>query len=88
MPCFFVFDSPIMLTQNNFKKFYAISLAWQLGFFIVLPIVGFLFLGFWVDKAFGTTPFFMLVGLLIGIVGSVYETYHLLIPLIRNKDDA
>jgi len=74
-----------MSQKNNFKTFYVLSIAWQLGFLIAVPIAGFIFLGAWVDNFFETKPLFLLSGLLVGIVITVYEVYHLLIPLISDK---
>ncbi len=71
--------------RNNFKIFYALSFAWQLGFLIVVSIGGFLFLGFWGDKFFSTQPLFLIFGLLVGIVVTIYEVHHLLAPLIKDK---
>jgi len=75
-----------MPKKDGFKTFYALSLAWQLGFLIALTIVGFLVLGLWADKFFETEPFLVIFGLIIGIIITAYEVYHLFIPLI--KDDA
>ncbi len=72
--------------KDNFKTFYALSLAWQLGFLIAIPIGGFLFLGVWADKFFKTEPLLLIVGILTGIIITVYEIYHLFIPLIKNSD--
>ncbi|HDH31325.1 MAG TPA: AtpZ/AtpI family protein [Candidatus Wolfebacteria bacterium] len=74
-----------MLQKSNFKTFYALSIAWQLGFLIAIPIVGFLFLGVLGDKFFKTQPFFLFLGLILGIVLTIYEIYHLFVPLIKDK---
>jgi len=76
-----------MPKKDGFKTFYALSLAWQLGFLIAIPIGGFLFLGILGDKFFKTQPFLLLFGLLVGIVITIYEVYHLLTPLIKNNHD-
>lgn len=76
-----------MLEKNSFKTFYALSFAWQLGFLIVIPISGFIFLGSLIDRIFGTGPIFLIIGLLTGFIITVYEIYHLLIPLIKNKEE-
>jgi F0F1-type ATP synthase assembly protein I len=75
-----------MTKKSNLKTFYALSIAWQLGFLIAIPIGGFLFLGVLGDKFFKTQPFLLLLGLLVGIVITIYEVYHLLIPLIKNNE--
>lgn len=77
-------NTKVMSQKNNFKIFYALSLAWQLGFIVAVPLGGFLFLGFLVDKFFKTQPLFLIVGLLVGVIVTVYEVYHLLVPLIAS----
>ncbi len=73
-----------MSKKNNFKTFYALSIAWQLGFLIAIPIGGFIFLGIWGDRFFKTEPFLLLLGLLVGITITIYEVYHLFVPLIKD----
>ena len=69
-----------MSKKENFKTLYAISLAWQLGFLIIIPIGGFLLLGLWGDKLLNTQPFFLITGILIPLfyyfenVGLKYTT--------------
>jgi len=76
-----------MKKEKSIGVFYALVVAMQLGLFIMLPIVGFLFLGIWMDKSFGLSPLFLVIGLVVGFVITVYETYHMLRPfLIKNKD--
>lgn len=69
--------------QNVFTVWYAISFGMQLGFLIVLPIGGFMFLGKWVDGFLYTFPLFFLVGIIVGLFMTSYEIYHLLAPLIK-----
>lgn len=71
--------------SDKFNLLYAISLAWQLGFMIVVPIGGFALLGWWGDKTLKTSPFLFLVGIIIGIISAFYNTYRSLLPLIRDK---
>ena len=72
-----------MSGEDSFKTFYALSFAWQLGFLIIAPIGGFLLLGFWLDKKFNSSPFILIVGVILGVVITFYEIYHLLVPLIK-----
>ncbi|MCA9372188.1 AtpZ/AtpI family protein [Candidatus Woesebacteria bacterium] len=72
--------------KHSAKTWYAFSLAWQLGFLITLPIGGFLFLGFALDGFLGTTPLFIVAGLLVGIVVDIYTVYHLLSPLMEHEE--
>ncbi len=75
-----------MSKKNNFKTFYALSMAWQLGFLIAIPIGGFLFLGILGDRYFKTHPFLLILGLFTGITITIYELYHLLSPFFTDED--
>ena len=74
-----------MLLKNNSKVFYALSIAWQLGFLIAFPITGFLFLGLLGDRYFGTEPVFLILGIVVGVTITFYEIYHMLVPLIKER---
>ena len=43
---------------------------------IVSPLVGF-FLGDWVDRKLGTSPWFVILGLILGFVAAGRETYRI-----------
>ena len=77
-----------MPPPKNYKTFYALSIAWQLGFLIAFPIVGFLFLGLLIDNYFKTKPLFLILGTSVGILITFYEVYHILSPLIKEEDYA
>jgi len=74
-----------MSKKDNFKVLYALSLAWQLGFLIAVPFAVFLWLGILADKALGTRPLFLILGLFAAIAITAYEVYHWLIPLIKKQ---
>jgi len=69
--------------KDRFKLFYALSFAWQLGFLIVVPLAGFLFLGYLVDKVLHTHPLFLIIGLIVSFIITVYEIYQLVFPIIK-----
>ena len=73
--------------NDGFKTWYALSFAFQLGFLIVVPIAGFVFLGRWLDNVFRTFPIFFILGIIVGLIITAYEVYHLLVPLIKNNHD-
>jgi len=79
-----------MPKKNESKFFYALSLGLQLGFMIIVPIGGFIFLGVWLDGKFNSLPLFSIVAIILGITITAYEIYHMLIPLIedQNKNDS
>ncbi len=55
------------MAKRNFKFFYLLSLALQLGFFIVIPLIGFLFLGIFLDKKLSTSPLFTIILFIFGL---------------------
>jgi len=75
-----------MPQKNGFKNFHAVSFAWQLGFIIAVPIVGFFLLGFWLDKKIGSSPLFLITGAVIGVIISIRGVYHLILPLLQNNN--
>ena len=52
-----------------------ISLAFELGFIIALPILAFGYAGKWLDLKWGTTPFITLAGILLAIVSTSIWIY-------------
>jgi undecaprenyl pyrophosphate phosphatase UppP len=57
------------------------SVAFELGFMIALPIVLFASLGRWLDNRFGTKHY-LLLGIAIAIISSVFWVYKRLTPMI------
>lgn len=78
-------------SKNNDKKsdqlnvFYALSLAWQMGFLIIAPILLFLFGGYMIDKWLKTAPLFIIISIFAALAVSVYEIHHLIKPMLENS---
>lgn len=64
---------------------YVFSLAWQLGFFIVVPVVLFLLLGAWLDKVFGLSPLFVIVLSLLGFAIAMHNVYRMIEKLTKKN---
>jgi hypothetical protein len=75
-----------MAKKVEFKLWYALSFAAQLGFLIVFPLVGFIWLGVYLDGRLATSPSFILLGLFTGLVITSYETYRLMEPLLEKEN--
>ncbi len=70
--------------KNNLAKIaYALSLAFQLGFIIAIPLVVFCFIGIAVDKKFNTQPNMFIISLVVGLYLGVYSAYKWIIPIIK-----
>ena len=50
-------------------------------------IVIFLFVGRWLDSRFGTEPWLLLVGVVVGAVGGFYSMYRQLVILPRERQE-
>lgn len=65
----------------------AIQMAYasSVGIAMVLAIFGCLFLGIWLDRTFGTEPYFTLILLLIGIVAGFRNLYLLIKKYFKDE---
>ena len=61
------------------------SLAFQLGFSIIVPIVGGLFLGRFLDTKFSTHPLLMITLLISGIAISFFVAKDTVAKIIQSK---
>jgi ATP synthase protein I len=64
----------------------ALSLAWSLGYSIAVPLVALALLGRFLDKKMGTSPWFLLLGILISISVSSYMVYKKSVEVINNSE--
>jgi len=58
-----------------------------IGFYIATCIVGGTFAGLWIDGKLNTKHWFLIGGLLAGLVIAVYGVYRMIKPLMDNKQD-
>jgi F0F1-type ATP synthase assembly protein I len=70
--------------------FRLLGLGWYIGVCILLGVIG----GLWLDNKFHSTPVFIIIGLLLGIVIAFYGVYRMVLPnfffnnkKINSKDD-
>lgn len=60
----------------------ALSLVWELGYLVSLPIIIFAFAGRFLDKKFDTSPWLLLIGILMSIIISSYIVYKKTVKII------
>lgn len=60
----------------NTSVWQLLNLAWELGYTIALPIVILGLGGAWLDKKIGTSPAFLLAGILLSLVLSGIGVYR------------
>ncbi|OGL68588.1 hypothetical protein A3B21_00810 [Candidatus Uhrbacteria bacterium RIFCSPLOWO2_01_FULL_47_24] len=61
----------------------ALSLAWELGYTIAVPIVVFALGGRWLDRRFDTSPWLLLTGIFISIPISTAIIYIKMMKIIN-----
>ena len=59
-----------------------------LGWYIAISIVAGTLGGLWLDQRAGTTPIFLLIGLLLGVVLAFYGTYRMAISFLVGQKDS
>ncbi len=80
------------------KPFYsALSLSFELGYLIAIPIIAFALIGRLIDKRYDTSPWFLLVGIIVSIIVSTWIVYLKTTKILsgiekearesKNKDD-
>lgn len=57
------------------------------GLQFALSIVLFVYLGQWLDRRFGTEPWMLLIGLVLGAGGSFYGIYRKLMADLRREEE-
>lgn len=67
------------------SKINTIFLGMKVGLLMVLPLVGFLLLGVWIDSIFGTSPTYLIGGILGGIILGGVMVYKIIIPYLEKK---
>jgi hypothetical protein len=57
-------------------NFNAWQLAWELGYAIAIPIVVLALVGRWADRAWGTSPWLLLAGIVVSVFISSFMVYR------------
>lgn len=52
----------------------------QISGMLIGPMVAFGAIGFWLDRRYGTKPWFLLAGLILGMVGGFVNFFRLVLP--------
>ena len=73
------------MDKEGKKAYTQMAYASSIGIGMVLAIFGGLFLGNWLDKKLGTTPFFMFLFLLMGIVAGFRSLYLLIRQYFKDE---
>lgn len=58
------------MEQQGLSFWRAVAIAWQMGYTIALPLIGFALLGRFLDKKFDTSPWLLIGGAALAMVVS------------------
>jgi len=75
--------------RTNREAFMAMGLVSKLGISIAIIAATFVLSGIYLDRIFGTKYIFVLLGLVLSVIVSIYDIYYLLEPFIgsdKRKD--
>ncbi|MBI4239729.1 AtpZ/AtpI family protein [Candidatus Uhrbacteria bacterium] len=54
--------------KKNGTLWSMLGYAWEIGYMIAIPLIGFAFLGRFIDKKLATSPLFLLLGIGLAII--------------------
>ncbi len=58
--------------------YYVIYFGEKVIFLLVVPVVFFIVVGFWLDNIFHVSPFFVILGVVIGFIGSMLNVLRVM----------
>jgi F0F1-type ATP synthase assembly protein I len=70
------------MNKKQENSWSAIGLAWELGYTIAVPLVALALLGRYFDKKLGTSPWLLLLGILVSIALSSWLVYKKTLDII------
>lgn len=73
------------MKKDKTNKVSVFSLAFELGYMVAIPIVVFALLGRLIDKKLDSSPWFLLLGIIISIIVSTYWVYKKTTDIIDNN---
>jgi F0F1-type ATP synthase assembly protein I len=75
-------ENPSLTSDRSWS---AVSLAWQLGYSVAVPLVALALLGRFLDKKLETSPWLLLTGILLSIFMSSYLVYKKTLDIINKE---
>ena len=76
---------PQEIKEKN-QTWSALSLAWQLGYSIAIPLVVLALGGRFLDKKFGTSPWLLLSGVILSLFISTFLVYFKTIKILSESE--
>jgi F0F1-type ATP synthase assembly protein I len=67
------------------KRWQSALLVLGIGWLIAIAIIGGVLVGHWMDGKLGTSPVFLIIGILFGVAVAVYGVYATIKPFFGNN---
>jgi len=74
-----------VVRNEKTKVILALSVAFQLGFAIAIPLVGFLWLGIYLDEKFKTSPWLFILAIILGLGFAFFQLRYFILPFLKKK---
>ncbi len=74
------------MAGSKFKMYENLVYLTQIGISMIIPILGGLFIGKFIDEKMGTTSIFMLTFIVLGVVVAFMNVYKMVMKGYRKKD--
>ena len=75
------------MRKIDFKSLQNLALITQVGFIMIIPIIGGVYLGSYLDKRFGTGSLFLFIFIIIGVITAFMNLFKITIRKSKNKKD-
>ena len=59
-----------------------------MGFDLLAAVIGFTFIGYWIDRKYATGPWGVVIGAVLGIVGGLYNFLRLALRASRTSAES
>lgn len=79
------FEKPQEMKEKS-QIWSALSLAWQLGYTISIPLVVLALTGRFLDKRFGTSPWLLLAGIFLSLIISTIAVYYKTVRILSETE--
>ncbi|MBN2794351.1 MAG: AtpZ/AtpI family protein [Clostridia bacterium] len=71
----------------DFKALKNLAYLTQIAFLMLTPIIGGVFIGNWLDEHFNTSPWLLLVCIILGVGTAFMSLYKFVMKVTKNDDE-
>jgi F0F1-type ATP synthase assembly protein I len=72
----------------DFKAIKNLAYLTQVAFLMLTPIIGGVYLGNWIDEKLGSSPWILLLGIVMGVGTAFLSLYKFVMTVTKKDDDA